>query len=258
MADQHSENQPDFISTQFNFTAHIRDPEHAPVPDGIEARRMKIYSDLFYNNIEGFISSGFPVLKTIYSEENWHRMVRDFFIHHRCETPYFLEIAEEFLAYLQHTRTPQPEDTAFLIELAHYEWVELALMVADEEIDLNGINPNGDLLDAHPQISSLAWSLAYQYPVHQISAGFIPDQADEMASYLVVYRDRNDSVEFMEVNPVTARLLQLLDENEKTTGRQALQQIAEELQATDHDSIINAGHDALQQLQQHGIIVGSK
>lgn len=258
MADQHFENKPDFISTQFNFTAHIRDPEHAPLPDGIEARRMKIYSDLFYNNIEGFISSGFPILKTIYSEEEWQWMVRDFFIHHRCETPYFLEIAEEFLAYLQHSRTPQPEDPGFLIELAHYEWVELALMVADEEIDLNGINPNGDLLDAHPQISSLAWSLAYQYPVHQINADFIPDQASEAASYLVVYRDRNDTVEFMEVNPVTARLLQLLDENEKTTGRQALQQIAEELQTTDIETIINAGHDALLQLQQHGIIVGSK
>lgn len=257
MADQHSDNQPDFIRTQFNFTAHIRDPEHTPLPDGIEARRMKIYSDLFYNNIEGFISSGFPVLKTIYREENWHRMVRDFFIQHRCETPYFLEIAEEFLAYLQHSRSPQPEDPAFLIELAHYEWVELALMIADEEIDLNGINPNGDLLDAHPQVSSLAWSLAYQYPVHQISANFIPEATDN-ASYLVVYRDRNDSVEFMEVNPVTARLLQLLNENEQLSGRQALEQIADELQAADNETIINAGHDALQQLQQHGIIVGSK
>jgi len=258
MAEQQSGSQPDFINTQYNFTAHIRDPEHAPLPDGIEARRMKIYSDLFYNNIEGFIGSGFPVLKTIYSEENWHRMVRDFFIHHRCETPYFLEIAEEFLAYLQHTRTPQPEDPNFLMELAHYEWVELALMVADEEIDLNGINPNGDLLDAHPQISSLAWSLAYQYPVHQISAGFIPDQAGEAASYLVVYRDRNDSVEFMEVNPVTARLLQLLNEDENISGRQSLEQITNELQVTDTNSIIQAGHDALLQLQQHGIIVGSK
>lgn len=253
-----AEQQADFINTQFNFTAHIRDPEHVPLPDGIEARRMKIYSDLFYNNIEGFISSSFPVLKTVYSEEDWHSMVRDFFIKHRCETPYFLEIAEEFLAYLQHTRTPQPQDPAFLIELAHYEWVELALMVADEEIDLKGINPNGDLLDAHPQVSSLAWSLAYQYPVHQISADFTPEQAASTASYLVVYRDRNDSVEFMEVNPVTARLLQLINEDQKISGRQALKQIADELQTSDTDSIIQAGHDALQQLQQHGIIVGSK
>lgn len=251
-----SNQQADFISKQFEFTAHIRDPENNQIPSGIEPRRMKIYSDLFYNNIEGFISSAFPVLNQLYSNDDWHKMVRDFFITHRCQTPYFLEISQEFLSYLQNERTPQPEDPDFLLELAHYEWVELALMISDESISIRDINPNGDLLESHPVISPLAWSLAYHYPVHKIGPDFIPSSVPESASYLIVYRDRNDNIEFMELNPVTARLVQLLNENNDISGHDALEQIAQELQSDSPAMIIENGHAALQELQQHGILLG--
>ena len=256
MSDQQSDFTPGFIKAQFEFTAHIRDPENNPPPDEIEDRRMKIYRELFYNNIEGFVSSAFPVLKEIYSDENWHKMVRDFFVKHRCQTPYFLEISQEFLSYLQNIRSPQPEDPDFLLELAHYEWVELALMIEEETIDLTGVDPNGDLLEKHPVISPLAWSLAYQYPVHKIGPEFIPESAPETPSYLIVYRNRNDKVEFMEVNPVTARLVQLLNEDTDITGQKALEQIASELQSSDINMIIDAGHTALKELQEQGILLG--
>ena len=256
MSDQQSDFTPGFIKAQFEFTAHIRDPDNNPRPDEIEDRRMKIYRELFYNNIEGFVSSAFPVLRKIYSDENWHKMVRDFFVKHRCQTPYFLEISQEFLSYLQNVRTPQPEDPDFLLELAHYEWVELALMIEEEAVDLKEINPNGDLLKKHPVISPLAWSLAYQYPVHKIGPEFIPESAPKTPSYLVVYRTRNDKIEFMEVNPVTARLIQLLNENENISGRQALLLIADELQANDKELIISGGLQALEELQEHGILLG--
>ncbi|MCP4827546.1 MAG: DUF2063 domain-containing protein, partial [Proteobacteria bacterium] len=41
---------------------YLRDPQNNPPPEDVEQRRLKIYEDLIYNNIEGFISSGFPVL----------------------------------------------------------------------------------------------------------------------------------------------------------------------------------------------------
>ena len=48
-------NSPTFKKHQYEFTAHIRDPERNARPDGIEDRRMGIYRDLFYNNVEGFL-----------------------------------------------------------------------------------------------------------------------------------------------------------------------------------------------------------
>ena len=41
-----------FQETQYQFAAYIRDPEHQPIPDQLESRRMAIYRDLFFNNIE--------------------------------------------------------------------------------------------------------------------------------------------------------------------------------------------------------------
>jgi hypothetical protein len=95
---------------------------------------MRIYRDLVYNNIAGFIAGAFPIVKTVLSEDHWHSMVRDFIAHHNSQSPYFLEISQEFLAYLTHERTATEQDPPFLVELAHYEWVELALDVADEEL----------------------------------------------------------------------------------------------------------------------------
>ena len=90
----HSSNQPAFQQVQYAFAAHIRDPGQNPPPPGIEDRRLQIYRELFYNNVEGFLSSGFPVLRSLMTNEDWHAMARDFFSRHRCHTPYFLQISE--------------------------------------------------------------------------------------------------------------------------------------------------------------------
>ena len=86
-----------FKKHQYAFTAHLRDPANNPAPHGIEDRRMGIYRDLLYNNVESFIANGFPVLRSIYNDNSWHRMVRDFYSRHPCRSPLFLEIPREFL-----------------------------------------------------------------------------------------------------------------------------------------------------------------
>lgn len=249
---------PDFKKHQYEFTAHIRDPQKNAKPDGIEDRRMGIYRELFYNNIEGFISSSFPVIRTIYNDENWHKMVRDFFSNHESHTPYFLEIAQEFIDYLKNERQPQKEDPAGLIELAHYEWVEMALHVSDETIDMNDINANGDLLTQCPIFSPVAWPLVYQFPVHTMGPDNLPDKAPEQPTYLVVYRNRKDEVRFLEINPVTARLIGLLQENESFTGLAAIESISKEMNHPNPDVVKQGGQAALEELQQHGIILGTQ
>jgi hypothetical protein len=242
---------------QHAFAGHIRDPENNPAPAEIEDRRMAIYRDLFFNNVAGFLSSGFPVLKKLYSEEDWERMARDFFVRHRCQTPLFLEIAQEFLDYLQNERKPQPEDPPFLLELAHYEWVELAVTIDDTEIPHQGIDPAGDLLEGRPVLSPLAWPLTYAYPVHRIGPNFRP-QAPGEPVHLLVYRNPDEKVGFMELNPVTARLLQLISEQPDASGRGLMQQIAGELDHPDHQAVIQGGLLTLEELRASGVILGTR
>ena len=88
-----------FQESQLTMARYLRDPRHQPPPPGVEARRLKIYEELIYNNIEGFISGGFPVLRSLYNEAEWQGLVRAFINQHRCQTPYFLQSVRSFLSF---------------------------------------------------------------------------------------------------------------------------------------------------------------
>jgi hypothetical protein len=246
--------QTPLAEMQAEFTRHIRNPAAVPQPAGIESRRMKIYNDLVYNNIEGFISGGFPVLHSLYRAEDWHRLVRSFVAGARCESPYFLEISQEFLRFLNESYQPSPVDPAFLLELAHYEWVELALDVDPTELPLQ--DPAGDPIAGVPRLSPLAWSLCYQYPVHRIGPGYEPNSPPAEPTYLVVYRNRQERVEFLESNAATARLLELLRENqEQRCGRELLEQLAAEMNADPITSVVEFGVNLLQRFCDQDIVL---
>lgn len=244
--------QLSFKDTQYQFAGHLRDPENNPAPDNIEARRMTIYRELFYNNIEGFIANGFPVLREITADEHWHNMIRDFMVKHRCKTPLFHEISREFMAYLDNERDLS-DDPVFIKELVHYEWVELALSVLDADPTPASIDANQDVLALQFKLSPLAWSLTYTFPVHQIGPDFQPQQASEKPAYLLVYRAVDDDITFLELNPVSARLIDLL--NEGLTGIVAAKQIAEELQHPDPQIVIDGARSLIYDWLQRQILV---
>jgi len=107
---------PDFQKKQLAFAAHIRDPEHVPAPVGVEDRRMAIYRELFFNNLRNLLSNMFPVLNKLHAKENWEELIRLFMQHHRADTPYFLQLPEDFLSFLQNEYEFQDNDFPCLIE----------------------------------------------------------------------------------------------------------------------------------------------
>ena len=124
----------DFKAKQTEFAAYIRDPDNNPPPADVKEQRIKMYRELFFNNIESFLSGNFPVLKNILGASQWLILAEDFFAKHACQTPHFSEIPEEFLDYLQNERDSST-DYSFMLELAHYEWVEMALSVSRNEVN---------------------------------------------------------------------------------------------------------------------------
>lgn len=243
---------------QLEFAAHIRDPQHAPAPPGIEDRRMAIYRELFFNNLRDLLGRSFPVLRALLGPAGWDAMVRDWLVRHRAQTPLFLELPREFLAYLQEEREPHADDPPFMTELAHYEWVELALSIDEREPELAGVDEGGDLLAGRPVLSPLAWSLAYAWPVHRISPEYRPAEPPAEPTRLVVYRDRRDRVGFLEINLVTARLLELLagTATPPPTGRECLLGIAAELGHPEPDAVVAAGAALLADLRARDVVLG--
>ena len=274
-ADNTPEDTPEknagFQLMQGYFAAHLRAPDAVAAPAEIEDRRMGIYRDLIYNNIESFISGGFPVLRSIYDEARWHAMVRDFVHRHHSHSPYFLQISEEFLQYLQTERAENGEcaqDPPFLLELAHYEWVELALDVSEAEFpaDLAREYADHQILDWAPVASPLAWNLSYQFPVHHLGPAFQPVDPPQTPTFLVVYRNRADTVAFLEANAVTSHLLSLIQSHtgvdgadtgqQPLSGRQLLQALAGDIQHPQPEQVIDFGKDILKKLHSLDILAG--
>lgn len=258
-ASRKPESRPEKLQElQTAFAGHIRDPEGQPPPAGIEDRRMNIYRELFFNNIRSLLASNFPVLRTLYDDEPWNRLVRDFYAGHRCRTPLFPEVAKEFLRYLQDTRKDRSGDPGFLHELAHYEWVELALALDERELDEVEADPGGDLKQGCPVVSPLAWPLSYRYPVHRIRPDYQPSEPPESPTHLLVYRNREDEVRFMELNDVSRLLLELMLENRTASGLDLLTQVARTIRHPDPARVVSAGSELMADLRSKDILLGTR
>ncbi len=242
---------------QFAFAAHLRDPEGAAAPPGIEDRRLQIYRDLFYNSLEGLLAGNFPICKRVLGRDAWHQRVRAFYRDFRAHTPLFPELGREWLRYLELRREQHTDDPDWLLELAHYEWVEAALMLSEAEPDLSDIDPLGDLLANSPVITPLAWALAYRYPVHRIREDFQPEVPGATPTTLLVMRDLQDEVRFKEIGLLSFLLIEAIGNNPELSGDEVLRGLATQQQA-DAEAFLREGGALLEQLRERGVILGSR
>ncbi len=248
------EARPYFQQKQREFSSHIRDPENNPAPADVKKQRMDMYRELFFNNIDSFLTSNFPVLHKILDDRHWHALVQDFFAVHPCRTPYFAEIPEEFIDYLQNQRGNRPEDPPFMLELAHYEWVEMALSISEQGSLKHSEHLVEDPLGCDICLSPLAWPLAYLYPVHRISPDYLPEEPPDPPTFLLVYRDSSLAVKFLEITAITHSLLQLLQENQPVSAAACLQLLARKNHALDPQTIIEGGTEIITRMAELRII----
>ena len=242
----------DFKQLQHQFAGHIRTRGEESAPAGIPEHRLKVYRELFFNNVKGFLDGTFPVCAEVLGEERWDFLADVFFRTHRCETPYFAEICQEFLGFLEQGYDGQEQDPDWLYELAHYEWLELAVDIAESEQP--EFDPEGDVIDGIPVLAPATEAFLYQYPVHAISTENANPEPEHTS--IIVYRDAEEDVRFVHTNPITLALLSLLKE-QPLTGRQAVHALLEAQGIEANEAAVNGGLGILQQWQQQGLVLGA-
>lgn len=245
---------------QFAFTAQIRSTEGNCVKSfahqsEIDPRRATIYRDLVFSNLDSLLSGNFPIIRKMHSTAQWQSLVREFLRDHRCQTPLFTELGFEFVQFLQQ-RQPKPEDPKWLSELAHYEWVELALYIAD---DIEPVcEQHGDLLTGIIVMSPFAWPLAYRWPVHRIGPQNTLEQQPPELTLLLARRTTEGIIVFSELSPSVYHLLELFSNNtHRLTGSDALRLLSKEVRPADLEEFLRMGTDILQKLHAQRVIVGT-
>jgi len=240
---------PSFQRYQQAFSAHLRDPVNHPRPKDIPAERIAVYEEIVFNNIFEAVSACFPVAQAVMGKTGWLKLVRGFLRDHSANSPIFRKIPEEFFSFLATQKNLAP----YIPNLCHYEWVELAVGSSEATVDRQSIDPTGDLLEYQPAFAPAMQLLNYDFAVHKISARHKPKE--KVNTQLLVYRNAEDEVRFIELNNVTYKLIELL-QRRATIGRQALTTIAEELAHPQPKSVIQFGLEILEDLRRQGIILG--
>ena len=243
----------DFQHYQQEFTAHIRNSKAHKKPVGVNATRMAVYREAVFNNIFESVSVCFPVCQVAIGKRVWRALLKDFVKSYAAQSPIFREIPQQFLHYLnsQPTQIPQP---AYLLELAHYEWIELA--VSTHHAEPIKLSKKTNLLSEKPVLTPAHMLLEYDFAVHKIAKGKLPKTTEK--TYLLVFRNAEFEVKFIELNPITFQLLQLIEKNE-VTGEQVLMRLAEAIQHPNVDAVIAFGAEILSDLaNQQAIIVSVK
>lgn len=248
---------------QLAFAHHVRDPGTNP-PPGIEERRLRVYRSLFLDSMGGLLAGNFPVIRRTLPDAAWQGLVREFYAGHRCTTPLFTEVGGEFVEWLA-TRDP-PAGPPWLPELAHYEWIELALQVSDAETAApcgsrhageafrEGLRRHGGSHDL--RLSPLARPLAYAWPVHRIGPDWQPLEPPATPTLLLVRRDAAGDVGFSELSPLVFRLLQLLETSEPPwTAERLLATLAGEAGERGNAAFLEAGNAMLERLLDEGTVL---
>src|SRR5690606_25192709 len=132
---------------------------------------------------------------------------------------------------------------------------ELVLDTSEETLPESGFNPDGDLLVGAPVLSPLACVLSYHWPVHRIGPAYQPQVPQPV--WLLVYRDADDRVRFMEFNAVTARLLALSQASPVHRGRELLRSRAGDRGRPAAD-VLRHGAGLLDGPRARGIVLGAR
>lgn len=217
---------------------------------------MQAYEALVYNNLESFLLACFPVCRKLLGKPRWGRLVRAFLRDHVSPTPYFREIPAEFLAYLHPAASADADLPGWLTELAHYEWVELALDTSDADRTLPLHDTQGDVLQGRPLLNPVMQVLAYRWPVHRLAPRFKPTEPPTEATLIAAYRGRDLHVHFLLLNPATARLLDLLQTTPLLTGEAAIRRLAQEIGHTDLPALTGFARTLLHDWRDAGVLLG--
>jgi len=241
------------ITVQKHFCHYLRDPDNHPAPEGLNKRRLDVYRDLVFNNVESLLGSAYPVVKAIMGEQ-WQALVREFFVEHRATTPHFTRLAGEFLQFLvdRETRAEQP---GFLNELTRHEWLELELLYRE---DSNPVKERVPFSEGGLVLSSLVEIAEYRYPVHQLSENFLPESPPDAPTCLLMYRDHSDQVVFFQLSDLAFQLLSLIVENPGYRLQYWLDTLAssmtQSLDAQQQAHFLECGQALLEQFYESGVL----
>lgn len=248
----------DFQALQRALTAHLRDPEANPAPEGPEDRRIAIYRRLVFGNASRLLGANFPLTRKQLGKKAFSDLIRDFLREHRAETPYFPRMAGELRAWHQKARPHRPDDPPWLDELILYESEKRRLRNAADPAPDPDIDPKGDMVAGVPAPSPLLRLLTLRYPVHRSQGGKPDDASADAPSFLLLRRDSAGRMRTEELDVLSAGLLAMILDGSSHTGAELLESMMQQAPAEARPALIRQGKAQLRRFHRIGVLLGAR
>lgn len=169
--------------------------------------RVHHYRRLIFNVVDDSLQSAFPLLNNLLPEEQWNKLVNDFFATHSCQSAQVWRMPGEFYNFIKETDLQLKIIYPHLVDMAYFEWTEVEVfMMEDKEYPL--FKTNGDWLNDIIAVNPEFRLLQLNYPVHIKKSQFITS-ADKGQYFLLVFREKESGrVQFTDISALYALIIE--------------------------------------------------
>lgn len=176
---------------------------------GRGARRFLIYRTLVHNRLRAATREFIPRAAARRGKDEFVADFAAFMQDHASRSPYLREVPGEFVAWVAPRWATDPDVPRFLVDLARHELLEGEV----RNDPAGGEAPTGAAiaLDAPLRFDGTARLMHYGWAVHKLSyATEDRSEPPEGSTHLLVYRDAEAKVRYLDLTPWAAAVLDAL------------------------------------------------
>lgn len=204
---------------QAALASYCRDG-HLPKIDATIPDNLDQYRRLVFNIISDALETTYPISVKKLGVEDWVQLVDHFFSNYPCSSTQIWSMPYELITYLETSDDPITTKFPWLMELLHFEWLEVEIF-CDEDEQVH-FEKSIDVLNERLVINPTLRLEHFTFPVHK--ALELKEQNDY---YLLAYRStENDKVYFEEITGFLALIVHQIVNTELNL----------------HDILIESGH----------------
>jgi hypothetical protein len=235
---------------QAGLAKYCRDG-NLPLLDVTIPDNLNQYRRLVFNIISDALETTYPITAKKMGIEDWEELVDDFFANYPCSSAQIWSMPYELITYLESTENPIKTKFPWLMELLHFEWLEVEIFCdEDEEVHFE---KSIDVLNEKWVVNPTLRLEHFTFPVHKSIE--LTEQSDY---YLLIYRStENDKVYFEEITGFLALIVHKIV-NTELYLHEILIESGKFYGITDEQMLMNEGKLFAEKMLQKTIFLGKE
>ncbi len=221
---------------------------------GITKNRVHHYRRLVYNAVRNTLEQAYPISLQVLGEEEFGKMIHDFFSNHNCKTPQIWKLPEEFYEYALKENFNEKYQHPWMHDMLLFEWIEIEVhTMPDITPPEYGIIK--DILSERLIINSEYRLIKLEYPVHSKTVEQLLSNKGDY--FVLISRDPVEGkVLFFNLSILHTWIFERIASGEKTV-RSLFKEI-NEIFGVESETVLAQNLNAfLKDLHEKGVILGA-